>query len=43
MKHYLRLSVITFDAKNNVLHKIENDENLLPKLSEFINTKLKGE
>ena len=36
-------SVITFDAKNNVLHKIENDENLLPKLSEFINTKLKGE
>ncbi|MBK7228258.1 MAG: hypothetical protein IPH97_05205 [Ignavibacteriales bacterium] len=36
-------SLILFDGNNNVLHKIEYDENLLPKLSEFIKTKLKGE
>jgi hypothetical protein len=36
-------SVIIFNANNNVLHKIEYDENLLSKLSEFIKTKLKGE
>ena len=36
-------SVIVFDKSNNVLIKIEYDENLLPKLSEFIKTKLKGE
>ena len=35
-------SLIVFDEKNKVLHKIEYDENLLPKLSEFIKTKLKG-
>ena len=35
-------SVIVFDERNKVLLKIEYDENLLPKLSEFIKTKLKG-
>jgi hypothetical protein len=35
-------SVILFDKSNNVLNKIEYDENLLPKLSEIIKTKLKG-
>ncbi len=35
-------SLILFDGNNNVLHKIEYDENLLSKLSEFIKTKLKG-
>ena len=35
-------SLIVFDGDNKVLHKIEYDENLLPKLSEFINKKLKG-
>jgi len=36
-------SVVVFDERNKVLLKIEYDENLLPKLSEFIKTKLKGE
>jgi len=36
-------AVVVFDERNEVLLKIEFDENLLPKLSEFINTKLKGE
>ena len=36
-------SLVLFDANNNVLHKIEYDENLLSKLSEFVKTKLKGE
>ena len=35
-------SLILFDGNNNVLHKIEYDENLLSKLREFIKTKLKG-
>jgi len=35
-------SVILFDKSNNVINKIEYDENLLPKLSEIIKTKLKG-
>ena len=35
-------SVILFDKSNNVLNKIEYDENLLHKLSEIIKTKLKG-
>jgi len=35
-------SLILFDGNNNVLLKIEYDENLLHKLSEFIKTKLKG-
>ncbi len=35
-------SLIIFDANNKVLNKIEYDENLFPKLSEFIKTKLKG-
>ena len=34
------LSVVVFDERNKVLLKIEYDENLLPKLSEFIKTKL---
>ncbi len=33
-------SLILFDGNNNVLLKIEYDENLLPRLSEFIKTKL---
>jgi hypothetical protein len=33
-------SVVVFDERNKVLLKIEYDENLLPKLSEFIKTKL---
>ncbi len=32
-------SVVVFDERNKVLLKIEYDENLLPKLSEFIKTK----
>jgi hypothetical protein len=32
-------SVVVFDERNKVLFKIEYDENLLPKLSEFIKTK----
>jgi len=35
-------SIILFDSNNKVLYKIEYDENLLSKLSEFIKTKLKG-
>ena len=34
--------VVVFDGRNEVLLKIEYAENLLPKLSEFINKKLKG-
>jgi hypothetical protein len=33
-------AVVVFDKSGNVLIKIEYDENLLPKLSEFIKTKL---
>jgi len=36
-------AAVVFDKSGNVLIKIEYDENLLPKLSEFIKTKLKGE
>ncbi len=35
-------SVVVFDGRNKALLKIEYDENLLSKLSEFIKTKLKG-
>jgi hypothetical protein len=35
-------SLVLFDGNNKVLYKIEYDENLLSKLGEFINTKLKG-
>jgi hypothetical protein len=35
-------SLILFDGNNNVLYKVEYDEDLLSKLSEFIKTKLKG-
>jgi len=35
-------SVLIFDGSNTVQLKIEYDENLLTKLSEFIKTKLKG-
>ena len=35
-------SIILFDSNNKVLYKIEYDDNLLSKLSEFINAKLKG-
>jgi hypothetical protein len=36
-------SVVVFDGRNEVQFKIEYDENLLSKLSEFIKTKLKGQ
>jgi hypothetical protein len=36
-------AVVVLDGRNEVLLKIEYDENLLSKLSEFIKTKLKGE
>lgn len=36
-------AAVVFDKSGNVLIKIEYDENLLSKLSEFIKTKLKGE
>ncbi len=35
-------AVVVFDERNEVLLKIEYDDNLLLKLSEFIKTKLKG-
>ncbi|MBK7631052.1 MAG: hypothetical protein IPJ23_10220 [Ignavibacteriales bacterium] len=35
-------SVVVFDVRNETLLKIEYDENLLSKLSEFIKTKIKG-
>ena len=33
-------SVVVFDANNNVLHKIEYDEKMLIKLSQFLSNKI---
>jgi hypothetical protein len=35
-------SVIIFDEQNNILLKIEYDENMIAKLNQFVETKLKG-